>query len=252
LARARKSHDGDEEKIKSRQPTGLQPYSSHVSGHRYVLYATYAREGETVGRVLVLKFLGTFAAKRMALLLINKDEFTWDVWREQHAMIVTDRGVHIHAHGDQMKEIMEHEFTTAEDEWRDASLTASCNRLLFGRTADIIPDDELPVHSPRRADKEVADGKPDRKVSDNRPSSPDPKPKRVPKDAAPRADTSGHISAGDIAKTLGVEPREVRAVLRGSDFTKPSHGWSWPAKEAEGIKEQIAKALKKIAKGKKK
>lgn len=252
MARKKKSHENDVENTKPRQAGGLQPYSGHVAGHKYVIYATYAREGEKVGRILVMKFLGTFAAKRMVLTLINKDEYTWDVLRGQHARITTERGVDIHAHGQQLKEIMEHEFTAEEDEWRDPALTGHCNRFLFARDAGAVSDVEhLPVHSPIRKSGGNTDGTTDSDRSDVRPDVPVKKPKREPVSRTPRVDTSGLVTANDIAKALGVEGRDVRGVLRGAAFTKPDHGnWAWPKKEAEGIKEQIAKELKKLAKKK--
>lgn len=64
-------------------------------------------------------------------------------------------------------------------------------------------------------------------------------PKREKKTKEKRATREGLVSIGDIAKDLGMIPREARGILRAIKMAKPSCGWAWPAGEVEFIAKQI-------------
>lgn len=249
MARTRKSHEPGEEKPKARKPKLEPAYSPRVDGHRYVIYATYAREGDPIGKILVLKFLATYAAKRMVTMLIGKDEYEWELWCDRDDMIVTSRGVKIRAHKDQMKELIEYEPTEEEAAWRDEQLIASVQRFLYGRSESPAADRDEPEDLNADTDGGVAKSKTrakDTKPARERREKPEAAPKK------PRVDTSGMVTANDIAKKLGVEGREVRGVLRALKLEKPEYGWAWPKKEAADIEAKIVKGLKEAKKGKKK
>jgi len=250
MARARKSHVTDEEKAKNK----LEPaYSAKVDGHRYVIYCTYARTGDPIGKVLVLKFYGTHAAKQFVERVIAKDEYEWELWLDRDAMIVTSRGVKVRAHKDQLKDIMNHEYTEAEIEWRDDQLIRSVANFLYGRRDD---NDSTRSHDTDDAGRStIHDDGSGSDVQSKTPKSArkDRLPKREPK---PKPNTDGFISANDIAQKLKLEGREVRGVLRALKLTKPDHGWSWPKDEAGKIEkkvvDQLAADLKARNKAKKK
>src|SRR6185436_5118754 len=245
MVRTRKSHEPGEEKPKTRR--GLEAYSPKVDGHRYVIYASYAREGDPVEKILDLKFLGTFAARFMVTRLIGKDDWKYETWFDRDTMVVTSRGVKIRAHADQIKELIDYEPTEEEDAWRDELLIASINRFLYGRSEsghtdpveDIRDEDDDGEDTPKRA----RDPKPARAAKPERPKA-DPKPKRE------RVDLSGMVTANDIAKKLGVEGREVRGVLRAMKLEKPSFGWAFDKKTAADIEAKVTAGLKAAKKKK--
>ena len=244
MARTRKSHEPGEEKPKTRTPIGLGAYSPMVDGHKYVIYATWAREGDPVGKVLVLKFLGTFAAKRMVTMLIGKDDWEWQLCYERDDMIVTSKGIKIRAGTTQMKEIMRYEPTEAEDAWRDEQLIASVQRFLYGsREVDRRDEPEVELED---ADGEMETPRARTKAAKL------PKAPKVVKEKKARVDTSDMVTANDIAKKLGVEGREVRGVLRAMKMEKPAHGWAFDKKTAADIEAKVTAGLKAAKKGKKK
>jgi hypothetical protein len=249
MARAGKSHVTREETTKG----GLQPaYSPKVDGHKYVIYAGLKKDTDPYGRTIALKFLATYAARYMVDKLIGNDEWEWEMWPQYEGadprdhMIRTSSGITIRAHKEQMKEIIEYELSSAEAEWRCDQTLRAVNQFKHGRH-EAHNENELPVHSP------VSRSREDRNDTENAPEPAAPaKLNRPSEPKQPRVDTSGHTSANDIAKRLGVEGREVRGVLRTLKLEKPAHGWSWPKKEAEAIEAQISKGLKEAKKGKKK
>jgi len=54
-----------------------------------------------------------------------------------------------------------------------------------------------------------------------------------------RPSREGLVSIGQIAKDLGMIPREARGVLRERARRKPSCGWAWPANEVDAVKKAI-------------
>lgn len=238
MARARKSHDSDEEKGK----TKLEPAYGACGDNRYVVYCDFQREGDEHARVLILNFKAKYAARFFLTKLIHNDEWEWVDPIGSRIAIRTTTGVRISMFGeDDLKMLLAYEPTAAEAEWRDEQVEKSVLRFKYG-TAEGAKKDEpvadedadLPKHAPAaraaRAEKK----------------------EKVVKESKPKVDTSGMVSANDIAKELKVEGREVRGVLRALKLTKPDHGWAWPKAEAADIKKQIIAGLEAAKKGKKK
>jgi len=247
MARASKSHRSNEENM--RTPDGLEPpYSSRVDGHRYVLYCSLRKDNDPYGRTLVLKFLATYAARFFIKKLIRDDEFEWCKWMDRDWMLTTSTGISIRCAGNQLREIMDYVPSPKENEWTDEQLIASINRFRYGRHEAAAANDGLVEHRTEGADgpEENREKLPDAK---KRKAKRDPKPDRLAREPKPNVDLSGHVSANDIAKNLGVIGREVRGILRALKLEKPDHGWSWPRKEAIVIEARVKAELKK---GKKK
>lgn len=243
MARARKSHESNEENTKTRD--GLEPpYSSKVDGHRYVIYCSMRRDGDPYSRMLVLKFLSTYAARYFVIKLLRDDEYEWGKFMDRDWMIETKSGITIRAAGNQMRDIIDHDPTERELEWTDSQLIGSINKFRYGRheaAADIRPGDG--DDSGTDGDEDVSSEGPVDKPKRGR-------PKKEPKEPAfkepkERPNLDGFVSAGDIAKQLKVEGREVRGVLRALQLEKPAHGWSWPKTEADKLIPQIKAGLKK-------
>lgn len=236
MARARKSHIGDEEKIKPRRG-GIEPaYGSRVGDNIYVVYADLRREHDDHSRILVLNFAARYAAKFFISKLIHND--TWEKCNPigSRTGIITSSGVRITMFNDEIWPILDHELTEAEAEWRDDLVEKYVMSFKYGR-GDSVKEETPPP---------TVEGE---GVPQPRKEKPAKTPKPEPK---PKVDTSGHVSANDLAKQFGVEGREVRAVLRSLKLEKPAHGWSWPKDEADKIKAQVEKGLKEAKKGKKK
>jgi hypothetical protein len=161
-----------------------------------------------------------YAAKKTFDYLVRDDDYTWT----QPDEVTTQGGLIIKATGlagrSALEAIIEYEYTDAEDEWHPSDY--DCRGLDVMRAEHFTPRaaPELRV---------VEGGKKERA----------PRPERAPK---PSRD--GLVSVGDIAKELGVEPREARGVLRSLKLPKPDAGWAWPAAEAETIKTKIKEGLK--------
>jgi hypothetical protein len=221
MARARKSHISNEEKVKNRSGPLEYPY---------VVYCSYHREGEDHARCLVLKFTDPASARNMVDQVIGNDEWEWQLWMDRDDMVVTSKGVKIRTWGNEMREIMSVDPADVEREEIKHVLQFKYSSPEGGRK------EKLPVHSPLNDDPATV-----------RPGKP-VKEKAPPK---PKVDLSGMVTAKDIAKKLKVEGREVRGVLRSLKLTKPDHGWAWSKDEAAKIEEKVHAGLKE-AKAKKK
>lgn len=233
MARARKSHAPDEEKTKTR----LEPAFGACGDNPYVIYCDQMRDGEEHSRVLVKNFKAKYAAKFMLSKLIRDD-----TWEECDPIggrkgIITASGIRITMFGEDLFMLLDYEPTGPEIEWRDEQTEKHVLQFKYGSSeyAKAKPDnddepeeldDDLPKHAPaaRAARKE--------------------KREKVVKEKKPKIDTSGMVSANDIAKKLKVEGREVRGVLRAMKLEKPEHGWSWSKDEAAKIEEKVSVALK--------
>lgn len=235
MARSRKSHEPGEEKAKASRSRLEPPYSSRVDGHRYVIYCSYPREGEDVARVLILKFLSTYAAQYFVKKVIGNDDYDWDSWMERDDMVVTSRGIRIRADKSQMKEILDYEPTAEEAEWTDDQLNRSVSFFKYGR------DDSTVTHRP--ADDGPADAEPEASTKPQRQKA-DPKPKKA------RADTSGMVTANELATELKVEGRIIRGILRSLKMEKPEHGWAWSKDEVPAIRKKLEAGLKDLKKKK--
>lgn len=226
MARARKSQKGDEEETKSHR--GLPPpYSSKPGGNRYVVYVDYNRD---TPRVLVWSFNELYAARWFINSIIGPtgEYDKIDDLGGRKCIRSRDLGVRIGMYGEDLEKILCYEMTHEEAEWKDPERLRAILGLKYGQWGQ----------SHRETEEE--------RTEDAEPAS-TPKPKtekaspRVKKD---NTDTSGFVSANDLAKTLKVESSVIRGVLRSLKFTKPSHGWSWPKEEADKIRDQVRKQLK--------
>lgn len=161
-------------------------------------------------------FYGIYAAKKTFDYLTRGVEYRW----EEVDRIVTDDGLEIKAVGEAgrtaLEKIVEHVYTPAEEEWELGDYQCRC---LDAIRVD-IPPERLTVEGTLAPVKKS------------------PKPERTP-----RPSRDGLVAVGDIAKQLGIEPREARGILRSLKLPKPEAGWAWPAAEAEKIAAQIKGAM---------
>lgn len=240
MARARKSHAPDEEKTKTR----LEPPYGSCGNNPYVVYCDLHRDGEEHARVLVLNFKAKYAAAFMLSKLLNGD--TWEECDPigSRKGVITASGIRITMPGDDLLMLLEYEPTEAEAEWRDEQVAQWVLRFKYGSVEGGKKRDEEDQDDQGDAEPDSPEREGDRDVpSKGRGDKPKRQPKE-PKPAKPKFDTSGYVSANDIAAQLKVEGREVRGVLRSMKLEKPAHGWSWPKDEAAKIKEKVSVALK--------
>lgn len=215
MARARKSHAPDEEKVKSRRAGPIE--------YPYVIYCSYHRDGEEYPRCLILKFTDPASARNMVDQVIANDEWEWQLWFERDDMVVTSKGIKIRAGGAQMREVMDVDPANVDRaEIKDV--------LVFKYGSPEGGRKEEPVIIHKQSGGQIAE------VLEKAP--------KPVKEKKPKIDTSGMVSANDIAKKLKVEGREVRGVLRAMKLEKPAHGWAWPKDEAAKIEEKVSVALK--------
>ncbi len=83
------------------------------------------------------------------------------------------------------------------------------------------------------------------------PPAPTPPPDESPvEEEEPPTDLEvpeGYVSLPHFEEELGIDAKQMRAILRKLDIPKPSQGWSWSPEEAAAVKEKIiAAAGKKI------
>ena len=228
MARARKSHAPDEEKMKTR----IEPAFGSCGDNPHVIYCDLKRDGEEHPRVLVKNFRAKYAAKFMLTKLIHND--TWEKCDPVGGRkgIITSSGIRITMFGDDLFMLLEYEPTDAELRWRDEQTEKHVLQFKYGSIEEGKPQEE-PIN------QRLIDEHPEfvKRVTRT-------KPEKVVKEKKPKIDTSGMVSANDIAKELKVEGREVRGVLRSMKLEKPAHGWAWPKDEAAKIKEKVSVALK--------
>lgn len=62
----------------------------------------------------------------------------------------------------------------------------------------------------------------------------------------PRPSRDGLVSISDIAKELGLIPREARAVLRAIKMVKPEVGWAWKKDDVADVKKKIEDGHKAV------
>lgn len=234
MARARKSHVTNEEKAKAQfRSLNIQPpWSTHLNGNPYVVYADYPKF-PPYKRTLVLKFGQLYSAKYFIKLILGNDEYKWV--KHPHVRdqaILTEKGIYISMYGQHLRQIMDYEMTEEEAAWKDEQTHRSAMKLKYSNRWE--REDDVPGF------EHQGENDNDDQESDEGDPSSDPRPRR----AKARVDTSGFLTANDIAAQLGVRGIEVRGVLRRK-FTKPPQGWSWPKAEAESIALQVKKELKK-------
>lgn len=57
--------------------------------------------------------------------------------------------------------------------------------------------------------------------------------------SAPRASRAGLVPAADVALSLNMTPRDLRAALRRLRVPKPAAGWAWTPEEADRIRKLV-------------
>lgn len=232
MARARKSHEGDVEKVKTR----LEPAYGACGDNPYVVYCDYKRDGEEHARMLVKIFKAKYAAKFFLDKLIRTD--TWEECDPVGGRtgIITATGIRITMFGEVVKTLLEYEPTEAEAAWRDDLVEKEVLRLKYGSAEGAKPKEEVTEISlvDYPADPDGVGPVKVKVIKESKPI----------KEKKPKIDTSTMVSANDIAKKLKVEGREVRGVLRAMKLEKPEHGWAWSKDEAAKIEEKVSVALK--------
>ena len=228
MARSKKSHEADEEKVRVTSGSIEPPYSYRVDGHRYVVYAKLKRSNDNEERILVRKFLAKYAAKKFIDLLVGNDTTEEGLFmgHEPHnwkhmPMVTTSSGIRIMTMGKDFLELLHYQPTKPELEWTDDQLEKAVHRFRFGKAVAEYEAEE---------------------TEQNRPVT---RKEKAPKTVKPKVDTTGHVSANAIATELKAQGREIRGVLRSLKLEKPDHGWSWPQAEAEQIKKKIIEELKR-------
>ena len=243
MARARKSHDSNQEKVKSSRGK-LKPAYAKAGSNPFVVYCDLQRETDPYARVLVLNFAAEYAARHMIDLLIHNDEWEWVDPIGSRKCIRTATGVRISMFKDDLEMLLDYKMTPEEKEWSDDMMKQSVFRFKYGTHEAARREDD---------NEEELDGT-DETLGDHRVKRTKSRRKepRAPKEPKVKVDKSGYISANDIAKELKVEGREVRGVLRSTGAVKPDIGWMWPkdSKELKEVRAIIEKGLK--AAGKKK
>lgn len=234
MARARKSHNTDEENIKPSRNKLPAAVSPKVGGNRYPIYVDYS------GRIIVALYNQYYAARWFINSVIGPTgSYEWIEPFAGRQCIRTDAGVRIGMYGP-LKDILDYEMSEEELAWSDPPMSKNILHLKYGSWNNEKSDGEdeapdLPKHAvAARAIR-----------AERKETSP------TAKSNPPKRDLSEYVSANDIARELKLEGREVRGILRHLKLEKPSHGWSWPKEEATNIRAQVVAALHNT-KGKKK
>lgn len=235
MARARKSHDTDEENAKSSR---LKPaYAAKVGGNHLVVYCDLQRESDPYARVLVLNFAAEYAARAFIDALIHNDEWEWVDPIGTRKCIRTTTGVRISMFKDDLEMLLNYKMSPAEKEWDDERMKQSVLRFKYGTHEGTRKSDD---------NEELEDGTDETLSAGRTKIKSKRKEPRAPKEPKVKVDKSGYVSANDIAQELKVEGREVRGVLRSTGMTKPDIGWAWPkdSKELKEARKIIEKGLK--------
>lgn len=225
MARTRKSHTTDEEKAKPR--SRLEPPYAKVNP--YVVYCDLRRTGEDHARVLILNFAAKYAVRFMLDKLIREDTFEECDPVGSRTGIITSSGIRITMFDNALPDLLAYERTEAEAEWRDDNVEKMVLQFKYGRSEYAT---EEPIETVDEETGEVVKVEKPKKQS------------KPPKEVKPKFDTTGFVSANDLATKLKVEGRIVRGILRALNLPKPDHGWSWPKEEAAKIEKQVVEAIK--------
>lgn len=242
MARARKSHDTDEEEVKSRGK--LKPAYASNGRDRFVVYCDLTREGDPYPRVLILKFDAEYAARAFIDAVIHNDEYAECIPVGKREGIVTTTGVRITMFGKTLFELLEYRMSEAEKAWSDDQMKQMVLHFKYGTHEAAKKSDDN--EEPQNGADETLGGSSPAKTKFRR------KEPRAPKEPKVKVDKSGYVSANDIAGEHKVEGRVVRGILRDNGCTKPDIGWMWPkdSKELKEMRSLIEKGLKTVAKKK--
>jgi hypothetical protein len=246
MARCRRtSSQTDKEEFNRRGE--LEPPCGPTGHNQYVIYIDKRQEqGSPSERCLVSIFNADYAAAWVIRTTIGNDEWDWvedPPYRDQ--CIRTSAGIEISMYGENLKKLMDFEPSEKEKEWKDERLYPGIMRLKYGTVWEAPPREKFEeIEVEDEVTGEVKKVK-QKKVKEKKP----------PKEKKAKVDKSGMVTAGDLAKDLGIEPRIFRGALRAMKKIKPQGGWFWTSDEAKGIKAEVEKHLKsegKKNKGKKK
>lgn len=178
------------------------------------------------GSFMLQLFVGTYAAKKFVDGLIGDDKIRWlypD--RLTNAADVNDfaTGEYV-IQSSTLEEIMEHEYTPAEESWELPRPYSDYVKQGRG----LAP---TPVKHEEEATAPASKGK----------RSP-PVTSHVVKRPAPSGDS---VTIGDIADELKIPASKARAVLRSLNLTKPEGGWVFNKQQKEEMVKKIQSALDK-------
>lgn len=191
---------------------------------KYCLYIS--RDGEDDTQSMAVVFAASYAARKFLDVLLEDDEIEW--W-ENPFMVrlgVNVEGCTIRSSSsivvstrwwpDRMRKVVEHEYSLEEMGWQLRNPMRQW-AVMFRNGPNF----------PRTLEE-------DGHVRE----------KRERKPVQHRAPRDGLTPVADIATALGMEPREVRGILRGLKIEKPAAGWAWPAEKAAEIQSLIEKHRK--------
>lgn len=189
---------------------------------KYVLYIE--RRGDVRGDYIAVHiFNAKYAAKKFLDLLFGNDELAWDIdedGNESDDAVVSSSGIFVrNRHGADwtLREVWEHEYSILEMGWqmpqpyRNHALAA---RAAITTPVEYTPDGEVkgPTQGPTK------------------------------RASVSRAARTGMTTIIDIAKEIGIEPRDARAALRKAKIEKPAAGWAWNAAEIDAVTAMVKKA----------
>lgn len=221
MARRNKRNKKDTGDTHQAPRTGLEEAwsSSPTRPPRYVLYCV----NHDSDRQYVINSFGLYAIRKIFDALVGENEVEPSPL-DEHTVTFGD----IDIKSDQMRAILDHQYSKAEEEW-----------VLSTPYPEQI---DLFLHGPRMS-REL-----------QRPRDDGDKPKREKKEPVerkPKMDRSQFITVQSIAEELKIDPRDARAALRKAKVEKPAGGWLGDETWAKGIRDILAKAAKEL-KGKKK
>lgn len=187
------------------------------------------RYGEDQRKFNLQLFGSTYSARKMLDAVIGDDKIKW--LSPKILSVTTKDGPPVFITSDTLEELMEHEYTPAEEEWelpRPHSDYARWVRTgvvesLIQMAGETIGGTVTDKGQPGKAQSET-DGSPTRKRT--------------------RSKGEGMVSAADLAQQLNMVPRVFRGHLRSLGIPKPGTGWVWPQDKADEILAKVKKAAK--------
>lgn len=190
-----------------------------ITDYRHCLYLS--RFGDDDTQTATAMFRQTYNARKFVDALLADDTWWWEDGAADSARGGAESGSTIRSSSgivvstlhsrEEMCEIMLGEMTPEE---RARRLPREhVRRALWFRAGPNLPRTLDPAHAERRA-------------------------ARVTR-SSPRASRAGLIPAADVALSLGMSARDLRAELRRLRIPKPAAGWAWPVEEADRIRKLV-------------
>lgn len=213
MGRRRKGRGKGAEQSTEHSRRGLEePWSS--APKRPARYALYCFNEDKNRRYIETAY-ALYAIKKIFEAVVDGEEYKWLKTTE---ICLAESGIRIRS--DKLEEIIEYEYTEAEEAWEPGvPYTTYINQLKHGeRIADTLEQAERNERGELKVTSKKASTK-------------------------PRASRDGLVTVQAIAEELGVLPRDARGVLRAKKLQKPAAGWAWSEKEAEDIKKMLQSEL---------